>query len=164
MLTRIVGGAAAAALSFAAMTGIGALIAFDIAGSDLMARAWNGLTTPPADPLASAIEGTSDITFFVNEPIEGTRFKVTTGFVFSTPEDLAGGRPTTSWCYINAAVNGRLPRHISLMNRRGSGPAVLAEIEDYDTAELGDLGLTKAQLRTLAHSHCRFEDWRDGVR
>jgi hypothetical protein len=138
--------------------GAALLVAADLAGIDVLG-AWMADFGKPSQALPTALVGTRDITFFSKVPVNASAFSITTGIVYSTPDDLLAGTESSRWCYVAIPDASSVSRHIDLGGKKGVEQPVYEDLAKVPAADLSDLGVTREELLRLARSSCKFEGY-----
>ncbi|MEM7613890.1 MAG: hypothetical protein AAF245_02525, partial [Pseudomonadota bacterium] len=109
------------------------------------------------DAFEAALSEASDFTFFRRAEIEATGHIVHTGIRFPTARDVVSGAPEAKWCYV-VLSDGPISTQIDLAAQSAEEPPVYATLSSLDESALAGSGISPEMLRTVARSHCRFDN------
>ena len=166
MIARLIGFTAATVFTGSVVTGSVALIAADMLGTEVVAKVWTSATTPSpriaattperGDIVSREIERAKDITFFVQVPVSGHSFAVTTGTSFGSAADFEARKVKSRWCYAQIGRVGAVAQHLTLANQNGDAAPIYTDASRFDDDGLRPFGLSASEAGQLARSHCRF--------
>lgn len=159
MIPGLLSRSLASTIATSAVALAGSIVAYEVLGAEWLAWLWDRWApaiTATAPASSNALETRQEITFFVQEPIAGSAFVVTTGVAYATVADLTSGNALRYWCYINGRAAGGITPRIELGTQDGNADPGYASASDFSEADIAGFGLSAERLAELARSHCRF--------
>lgn len=146
----------------AAVGGAALLIALDFVGVDGLARAWSDLSGLWAahaaeTPIVDRLKGVGEIDLFTVDDVPGAPIKVHNGTAYASAMDLAQGRASLRWCYVDRkSTASSFQPSVMLGQQQGSQKPALFSASAVSPDEAKLVGVSIEALADLSHRFCRF--------